>query len=289
MKYIFFGTPRFAAIVLQKLLDAGMPPVAVVCNPDRPSGRRQVMTPPPVKALIEEYAHEHHKQIAILQPEMLDAAFFTHVAALAPDFFIVAAYAKILPQLILEIPRLGTIGVHPSLLPKYRGPSPIQSAILEGAHETGISLYLMDAKMDHGPTLSHIKIPLNPLAVNYYTLEGELAARGGELLAKIIPDFVDGDLEAIVQNDIDATYTKKFMTEDAHIDPHELLRAEHGDDETLAKEILRKINAFTPEPGAWTIRDAKRVKILAALMDGRKLKLTRIHREGEKMPVKDPD
>ncbi|MBI2594734.1 MAG: methionyl-tRNA formyltransferase, partial [Candidatus Colwellbacteria bacterium] len=135
-RYVFFGTPRFAAIILEKLINTGIPPVALVCNPDKPVGRKQVITPPPTKTCILKQESRIKNKIQIFQPEelgMIRDSLFT----LQPDVFIVAAYAKILPKKILEIPRLGTIGVHPSLLPKYRGPSPIQSAILAGEEETG--------------------------------------------------------------------------------------------------------------------------------------------------------
>jgi methionyl-tRNA formyltransferase len=140
MRYVFFGTPRFAEIVLRKLLDAGMPPVALVCNPDRPVGRKKIVTSPPTKTL----ATNNRTPIEILQPEKLDEAFMEQLQTLRPDFFVVAAYAKIIPKAVLAIPRLGTLGVHPSLLPKYRGASPIQSVILNGERETGVTIYAMD-------------------------------------------------------------------------------------------------------------------------------------------------
>src|ERR1700690_3293179 len=140
MKYVFFGSPRFAAIVLQKLIDGGIAPAAGVCNPDRPVGRKKIVTPPPVKTLVVSTSSE----IDILQPEKLDDMFTKRLAAIEPDFFVVAAYAKIIPANVLAIPRLGTIGTHPSLLPKYRGASPIQAALLGGDAKTGTTLYLMD-------------------------------------------------------------------------------------------------------------------------------------------------
>src|SRR6266481_8138985 len=150
MKYVFFGTPEFAAIVLDELIAAGFLPDAIICNPDRPAGRKKVITPPPVKKLIAERGLE--SQTKILQPEKPTPELFKEFDDI--DFFVVAAYAKIIPQSILDIPRLGAIGVHPSLLPKYRGSSPIQSAILAGEMETGVTLYMLDHKMDHGPMLA---------------------------------------------------------------------------------------------------------------------------------------
>src|SRR3989344_296610 len=118
MKFIFFGTPDFAAIILEKLINSGYVPKAVVCNPDKPVGRKKIITPPPVKVLIMK--HEIWN-IPVLQPEKLDKSFMLQVSSSITDIFIVAAYANIIPKEILNIPKLGTIGIHPSLLPKYRG------------------------------------------------------------------------------------------------------------------------------------------------------------------------
>src|SRR5258708_6191606 len=123
-----------------------MPPTALVCNPDRPVGRKKIVTPPLTKELIAKSS----ASTIILQPEKLDDAFIARLKEFQPDFFVVAAYAKIIPQAVLDIPRLGTLGVHPSLLPKYPGASPIQSAILDDTcSETGVTIYLIDQKMDH--------------------------------------------------------------------------------------------------------------------------------------------
>ncbi|MCL5224287.1 MAG: methionyl-tRNA formyltransferase, partial [Patescibacteria group bacterium] len=143
MKYVFFGTPRFAAIVLERLIGDGKPPIAIVCNPDKPVGREKVITPPPTKQVILNAAPPND-QIQILQPAKIDNEFLTQLRSLNADFFVVAAYAKILPDELLKIPPLGVIGTHPSPLPKLRGPSPIQSAIIEGVEKTGVTLYLID-------------------------------------------------------------------------------------------------------------------------------------------------
>ncbi|MDP2598520.1 MAG: methionyl-tRNA formyltransferase, partial [Candidatus Liptonbacteria bacterium] len=152
-KYVFFGTPEFAAIVLDKLISAGFPPSAVVCNPDRPVGRKKIITPPATKSQIMVRGSRFMDEIKILQPEKLDSGFEHQISNIKPEFGIVAAYAKIIPKNIIELFPKGVIGVHPSLLPKYRGASPIQSAILDGEKEAGVTLYLLDEKMDHGPIL----------------------------------------------------------------------------------------------------------------------------------------
>ncbi len=276
MNYVFFGTPRFADIVLTELLAAGLPPVAVVCNPDRPIGRKHVITPPPVKQSITHSG----KPVRIFQPEKLDAAFEQELAALRPDFFVVAAYAKIIPRSVLDIARLGTLGTHPSLLPKYRGASPIQSAILNGEKETGVSIYLMDAKMDHGPILISEALPIRD-DEDYSELEEDLAHLGGKLLAKIIPDFSVGKASGTEQDDAKATFTKKFITEDGFVPEKDLAAAEAGDTEQ-ANRIVRIIRALNPEPGAWTLRNGKRIKLLGARIQNNALRLTLAQQEGEK-------
>ncbi len=276
MTYVFFGTPRFASIVLEKMIDAGMPPAAVVCNPDRPAGRKKILTEPPVKALAREHG------IAVLQPESLDDAFAASLRALAPDAFAVAAYAKIIPQAVIDIPRLGTLGVHPSLLPKYRGASPIQSAILAGEHKTGGTIYLMDAKMDHGPVLAERSLPFDPDTETYTGLEERLATLCGGLLAETLPAFMGGTADAHPQDHAAATFTKKFASADAFVDAADLDAAvAHGGEG--ASRILHMINAFSPEPGCWTMKDGARTKLLAAERDGRgALRLTKVQREGER-------
>jgi methionyl-tRNA formyltransferase len=131
MRYVFFGTPRFAAIVLEKLIASGHQPIAIVCNPDKPVGRKKIITPPPTKQVVLS-ATSLKEDIQIYQPAKIDDEFLAQLRSLKADFFVVAAYAKILPNTLLEIPPLGVIGTHPSILPKFRGASPIQSVIIEG-------------------------------------------------------------------------------------------------------------------------------------------------------------
>ncbi len=306
LKIIFFGTPEFAAIILEKLIKAELMPEAVICNPDKPTGRKQIITPPPVKSLIMKHATCN---IPVLQPEKLDKSFMLHVSSFMPDVFIVAAYSQILPKQIIEIPRLGTIGIHPSLLPKYRGATPIQTAILNGDEETGVSLFLIDEEMDKGKIISNQKLVIS----NQDTTESltkKLAELGAELLIKTLPDFVAGKITpppaspceawraGLTQDESQATYTKKFSTQDAYIEPADLEKAQNEGGQ-IALEIDRKIRALNPEPGVWTILNpaeissliranssiegsAKRVKILEAKIIDEKLKITKIQVEGGK-------
>lgn len=264
MRYAFFGTPRFAANTLQKLIDAGIPPALVVTNPDKPAGRKKILTPPETKVLAQKY------NIPVYQPEKLSAT--------APelsgdwDFFIVCAYGKIITADIFKIPRRGTVGVHPSLLPKYRGASPIQSAILGGDDITGITLYLLDEKMDHGDLIAKREIPI---AKNdtYETLSSGLAQLGGELTAEIIPRWMAGEIKTLPQDHKIATFTKKFTAEDGFVDLKK--------DDPL--NISRKVRALNPEPGVYTFTGSgARVKILEATFADGKLNITKIQKDGGK-------
>ncbi len=276
-RYIFFGTPRFAEIVLEGLIAAGMPPAAVVCNPDRPTGRKHVITSPPTKML----AIRTSPDIDVIQPERIDEPFMRRIEKLRPELFIVAAYAKILPAAVLAISRHGTLGVHPSLLPLYRGASPIQSVILAGETRTGATIYLMDEKMDHGPIVAQKELAFDPLATNYETLEWELAALSATLLERAIPQVIAGTVRPAVQDGSRATFTKKFTTENGFVKDTELDAAQDGASDK-AELIVRTVNALNPEPGAWTVRNGKRIKLLAARMDGGALTLTETQEEGQR-------
>ncbi|MDP3956410.1 MAG: methionyl-tRNA formyltransferase, partial [bacterium] len=225
-KFIFFGTPLFAVRVLSQLVGANLIPLAVVTNPDRPVGRKQIMTPSAVKLFIEQLpsnpsagsqpplgygGQAGQEKIKVLSPEKLDKAFTEILKELKPDFFMVAAYGKIIPGEALAIPPLGVIGVHPSLLPKYRGASPIQSALLAGEQETGVSLYFLDEKMDAGSVIAQETVPIQS-DETYETLAEKLANVSGKLLLKNLPDLKSAKLNAEIQDETKATYTKKFKT-----------------------------------------------------------------------------
>ncbi|HEX4104280.1 MAG TPA: methionyl-tRNA formyltransferase [Candidatus Paceibacterota bacterium] len=278
MKYVFWGTPRFAEIILDRMITAGMPPVALVCNPDRPVGRKKVITPPPTK---QRAISGDSSFIDILQPERFDEAFIKRLKAIEPDLFVVAAYAKILPKTILDIPRHGTLGVHPSLLPKYRGASPIQSVILAGEHETGVTLYLMDEKMDHGAVVAQEKCPAGDGTIGYPDLEKTLADLSAGLLVKTLQAFADKKVAAKPQDESRASYTKKFTAEDGFVSEDDLRKALGGGDAAGAASIVRKINALTPEPGVWTKKAGTRVKLLAAHVRDGALILSKIQEEGK--------
>ena len=289
MKFVFFGTPEFAAIILEKLINAGFAPQVIVCNPDRPAGRKKIITAPPVKKLLIEKFKD--LKIEILQPEKSDDDLIAQILNYKTDIFIIAAYGRIVPEKILKIPRLGSIGVHPSLLPKYRGPSPIQSAILNGEEITGTTVFLMDEKVDHGPILATSQLPI-ATNDNYKLLMKKLAELSADLLIEILPDIEEKIKNAKPQNESLVTYTKKFKSEDAFIKPIDLEKAQGStgspqEIRRIAIEIDRKISAFNPEPGAWTLQQAQgkqiRMKILEAeITPDNKLRLKRIQTEGKK-------
>ena len=274
--YVFFGTPRFAAIILQKLIENDWVPKALVCNPDRPVGRRQIITPPPTKTLALKHG------VPVFQPANKEALvgvsdeLFTEA-----DFGVLAAYGQIVPAEVIKKARLGIIGVHPSLLPKFRGSTPIQSAILEGVSETGVSLFLMDEKVDHGPIIGKQESGIRKEDA-YETLETRLAGLAADLLIEALPKFVSGEITPLPQDETEATYTKKFTTEDAYISPEELKAATSGENKEKVFEIERKVRALNPEPGVWTILDDKRTKLLRASIKENNLVLKTIQPEGKK-------
>lgn len=274
MKYVFFGTPDFAASILQSLIDAGMPPVAVVCNPDRPVGRKKIVTPPPTKQIAQKSG------IEVFQPEnkkeLIDVA-----AKLSQDaeFGVVAAYAKLLPLDVLNSFNLGIIGVHPSLLPKYRGPSPVRSAILAGETVTGVSLYLIDEGMDTGPVLVQKEIDCGGKYLD--TVMNELADLSSRMLVELLPKFYKGEVSPTAQDDTQATTTGFFETKDALVDEKDLQDALAGD-EDKALHIALMVRALNPEPGVHAYVDGKRTKLLRASVSEGKLVLEEIQKEGKK-------
>ena len=267
MKFVFFGSPEFAAIVLEKLIKAGFIPAAVVCAPDAPAGRKKILTSPPTKVLAEKY------NIEVWQPEKLEIKNWK-LKITNPDLAIVAAYGKIIPKNIIKTAKYGFVGVHPSLLPKYRGASPIQSAILNDEAETGTTLYLMDEKVDHGSIINYQKSIIKNQ--NYEELMRELAELSGDLLIKTLPDFISGKIRPQPQNEAEATFTKKFSLKDGLIDLKK-------DD---PRKVWLKIRALNPEPGVTAVLKLKngkelKLKLLEAdYNNGLELKL--VQPEGKK-------
>lgn len=269
-KFVFWGSFRVSRDILAGMIKNGQVPVAVVCTNDKPTGKKQVITPPAVKA----YLLEQKLPIEIIQTEN-PKEIAEKLKSLAADFFVVMGYPRILPTEIINLPPKGTLGVHPSLLPKYRGASPIQSALLSGETQTGVSLYAMNEKMDHGPLIATAAISIEPDETNE-SLEQRLAQVAADLLKKTLPDFVAGKTQLVNQDHAQATFTRKFTTKDAEIDIQK----------DQPEVIYRKIQAFTPEPGVYTFsfpgHEGKRVKLLAASFADGRIQITKIQVEGKK-------
>jgi methionyl-tRNA formyltransferase len=291
MRYIFFGTPTFAKIVLKELIDSKIPPIAIITNPDRPFGRKKIIKEPETKKLVLEYNEKNQEKINIFQPEKIDDKFIKEISEQNPELFVVAAYSKIIPQNVLDIAKFGAIGVHPSLLPKYRGTSPIQSVLLNGEDETGVTIYKIDEKIDHGEIILKEKYKISE-EDDYESLVYKLGNIGGQLAVKTINEFKKVIKEMRQQDESQATFTKKFKTEDGYVTPEDLKEAMNGNIE-IAKKILNKIRGLNKEPGVWTIandlsnkhisiKDGERVKILKAKIINEKLALIQIQREGQK-------
>ncbi|HEY5298594.1 MAG TPA: methionyl-tRNA formyltransferase [Verrucomicrobiae bacterium] len=235
MKIIFMGTAELACASLEKLArDKNFQIAAVVTQPDKPKGRDLKLQFSPVKILAEKLG------LKILQPaKARDEKFISEVRELKPDLIVVAAYGQILPQAILDLPKFGCVNVHTSLLPKYRGASPIQSAILNGETETGVTIMKMDAGMDTGAILAQARTPILP-EDNSQTLHDRLAQCGAELLIETLPNLIAGKISPQPQNNAEATYAAKIKKEDGKIDWND-----------PAQKILNRLRAFTPWPGAF--------------------------------------
>lgn len=268
-RFVFFGTPDLAVNVLAALEGAGLVPAVIVTTPDRERGRGQEVSPSPVAAWAAERDIETLKPATLKDPHAL-----SELANTDWDFFVVAMYNAIIPARILSLPRKGCLNVHPSLLPKFRGPSPILSTILANERTTGISIMLLDEQMDHGPILAQARIEIEEAdwPMRGSVLSELLSTEGGTLLAETIPQWMEGTITPEEQDHARATYTKKFSKEDARIDLA-------GD----ARENLLKIRAFDQNPRAFFIDEkGSRVVITDAELQDGKLVLLSVIPEGRK-------
>lgn len=263
LKIVYIGTPEFSAVILKKLIQNGYAPVLVVTAPDKPVGRKQIITPPSVKILAQK------NNIQVLQTEKIKNCQ-SKIENFQPDLGILAAFGQIVPKNILNIPKYGFLNVHPSLLPKFRGPSPIQSAILNGDEETGVTIMLMNEKLDEGDIISNISDPFSKNET-YETLHNKLAELGGNLLVKTIPDWVSGKIKAKPQNNAKATYSKILKKEDGRIDWTK-----------PADFIDRQIKALNPWPGTFDVYKGKKLKILKSEVVNGKLIIKQVQLEGKK-------
>ena len=206
--FVFFGGPQISVEFLDELEKSDLLPSLIVTTPDRPSGRKMKMSSPPLKAWADE------KCIPVLQPEK----FNTIKDELKNyDLFVVVAYGKIIPQFILNIPKYGSVNLHPSLLPKYRGASPIISAMLNDDKETGVSLMLLDELMDHGPILAQEHVSIKEWSTSR-NMEEIFAKIGAELFLEVVPEYVNDKLQPVEQDHAYATECKKFNKSDMELD-----------------------------------------------------------------------
>ncbi len=246
-RIVYAGTPDFAVPALQALIDAGQAPVAVYTQPDRPAGRGRKLTPSPVKRCAEQAGLPVHQPLTLKDPEAQQA-----LAALEPELMIVAAYGLLLPPAVLEMPRLGCVNLHASLLPRWRGAAPIQRALLAGDRETGITLMQMDEGLDTGGMLAKAVLPIGEDSTAA-ELHDELARLGAELLIEKLPRLLAGELQAEPQDDAEASYAAKLSKAEAEIDwrkPAQLLQ--------------REVRAFNPWPVSFTHLHGQPVKIWSA-------------------------
>ncbi|MBU3968848.1 methionyl-tRNA formyltransferase [Patescibacteria group bacterium] len=283
LKIVFWGTSSFSVVVLEELKKGGVMPSLIVTAPDKPKGRKLLMTPPEVKVWADQ------NNIDCIQPEKLDHSVVKNLEANLEaelpsglgssaskwDLFIVASYGKIIPKNIFDLPKYGTLNIHPSLLPKLRGASPIKTAILEDEKNTGVTIMLIDEEMDHGPIVVSKKTEIGNWPPKSLELEKKLAKEGAGLLVDVIPRWTNGEIEIQEQNHKSATYSKKIKKEDALID--------FKDDPYLN---YRKIQAFDDNPRAYFFVEKAGKKIRVIITDAKfengELKILRIVPEGKK-------
>jgi len=243
MKFVFFGTRELGAKVLENLLSSGYSPTLVITGPDRPAGRGRELLASPVKVVALKY------NLALAQPEK-PVELLSRKELKEAEFFVLAAYGNILSKELVELPLKGVLNVHPSLLPKYRGPSPERGALLQGEEKTGVTVMLMDEEIDHGPILAQEEFTI-PKGMRHEELHLKLGEIGGELLVKAIPGWIQGKITPKEQEHSKATFTKKITKEQGRIDWSK-------EPEYIARQIL----AFDPWPGTFTSWQGKTLKVL---------------------------
>lgn len=249
MRLLFMGTPEFAVPSLNRLIEAGYPPIAVVTGPDRPRGRGQQLSPTAVKT-----AAQQHGLTPILQPESVKSdAFAADVAALEPDVIVVVAF-KILPPAVYRVARLGAFNLHGSLLPRYRGAAPINRAVMDGAEETGVTTFFLEPRVDTGQVILKKRMPIGPNET-----AGEVHDRmmhlGADAVVETVQRIEAGTADPQPQDDAKATPAPKIHREDCGI-PWD----------GPAEEVHNFIRGLSPYPGAWTYHDGTQLKIYRSML-----------------------
>lgn len=245
MKIVFFGSSNVSIPILESLHKEHTI-LEVVTSPDAPIGRKQIMTPSPIALSAEQYS------IPTVKPPKVknNQEFLDHLKSIDADIFIVVSYGKILPAELLNIPRLKTVNIHFSLLPRYRGASPIQSALREGVTQTGTTIFVLDELVDHGPILAQRSLSINP-DDTFISLAQKLSQMSAELLLTILPQYEFGTLHPIEQDHSNATFTT-------------LINKDHGRIlwSDSATDIYNQYRAFILWPGIWTQWENKKLKII---------------------------
>lgn len=269
VKFAFFGTPELAAVFLDQLEHAGLLPSLVITVPDARQGRGLTAKPPATKLWAET------RHISVLQPEVLDERLALELRSHKFDVFIVIYYGKVLPKNILDIPARGTLNTHFSLLPRWRGTSPVRAAIAGDDRNVGTSIILLDEKIDHGPVVAQKHIRTSEWPPSAREFERQATLESARLLVEILPSWLNGDIEAREQNHDVSTYCPKFEKEDGLLD-----LSENG-----YKNLL-KIRAFDTTIGTYTFFDRSgkkiRVQILDAHLESGKLIIDRVKPAGKR-------
>lgn len=315
IKFVFFGSSEFSVYVLNELKLHGLIPSLIVTTPDKPVGRKLVLTPTPVKIWAQENG------VDVLDPAKLknNADLNSKLQALSSELFLVASYGKIIPKEIFEIPERKTLNIHPSLLPKYRGASPIQAQILNDEKEIGVTIMEIVEEMDAGPIVIQKRITpftlneeqektdtFSPLSfarrgvwavqalralrlergevIGRIELEKILAKEGARLFVHILPEWLSGMIDPVIQNEAQATYCNKISKTDGQI-TFDISNPPQG---LEARKALLKIKAYEGWPGTYFFHQQKRIAIKEAEIENDSLKILRVVPEGKKeMPFTD--
>jgi methionyl-tRNA formyltransferase len=248
LRVVFMGSPEFAVPPFEGLVLNQYQVVAVYTQPDRAGGRGRGLVSPPLKLAAKSLGLE-----VVQPPSFKEAGVVAKLAQFRPDVIVVAAFGQLLPRSVLDIPRFGAVNVHPSLLPRFRGASPVASAILAGDEFTGVSIMLLDEGMDTGPVLARAQIPISALD-NTASLSGKLSLVGARLLVETLPHYLRGELTPQPQNEDKATASPPLKKEEGEIDWH-----------LPAVEIWRRVRAFYPWPGCYTKWRGKKLDIIEAV------------------------
>ena len=251
LKIIFFGTPLFVVPILEALLEH-FDVVGIATTPDVKIGRKKILTGTPVKLAYQSYLKKTKRDGLIINSTEFTKNTIEQLSNLQPDLFVVAAYGQLIPKKLLDIPKYGSLNIHPSLLPKYRGPSPIQTTILKGESKTGVTIIRMDEKIDHGPIVIREELPLSPHDT-FESLHVKLFVFAAEMLPRVIKNYVSGKIKPKPQNHKKATHCEHITRSDGYFSL---------DNPPDKKTLDRMIRAYHPWPSAWTRWKGKIVKLL---------------------------